>query len=524
MATGLLITNVGLMISIIITFAFAVFVFYKGPTKSNNLLLSLFSLSILIFEIAYIFGINANDFSTSRVFLQATVFSIFVACFGIHWIFTVLGKAEEKRNFIFAVYAIGFSLFVFYMINPSAFLLDSMSKMYFNNYFNPGEYYWISVVFFGAVVFCSIFHLIKSYFDTTDENTRKRLKYYFLSIIWGSFSGMSVLPLAFDFPIAPLPSLFIGFYAVPLAYGIVKYDLMDIRVVAKRAFWYGVAVVSISMLIISIGMSNVFLSERIPTFPVWLVPFLTACVALAIGTFVWYKIREVDNLKYEFFTVVTHKFRTPLTYIKWAAENIATAKSEEEKKDMVEEIKNANNKLVELTDLLVNVSSAERHSYAYMPEKVLMADIVKRIIGNFERRIEKKNIKLILDIDETVSEIYVDIRRMELAVQIIIENAISYTPLGGEIKISLKQEKKKCVLSVKDTGIGISSEEIAHLFSKFFRGKEAKLADTEGMGIGLFMARDIIESNKGSIGVESEGIGKGSTFIIKLPLVSFYLK
>lgn len=112
----------------------------------------------------------------------------------------------------------------------------------------------------------------------------------------------------------------------------------------------------------------------------------------------------------------------------------------------------------------------------------------------------------------------VDKRRMLFALQIIVDNAISYTPRTGKVSVTVSTESSSVYVQVIDSGIGIAKEDMSRLFNKFWRSKEAKTTDTEGMGIGLFMAREIIERHDGQIYATSEGLGKGSTFTIRLPI------
>jgi signal transduction histidine kinase len=100
----------------------------------------------------------------------------------------------------------------------------------------------------------------------------------------------------------------------------------------------------------------------------------------------------------------------------------------------------------------------------------------------------------------------------------MVDNAIGYTPLGGIVKISLRRTGRNTVCSITDTGIGMSKEDLPLIFSKFYRGKEARSTDTEGLGIGLYIAREIVNRHKGKMWAESDGANKGSTFSFSLPV------
>jgi signal transduction histidine kinase len=111
----------------------------------------------------------------------------------------------------------------------------------------------------------------------------------------------------------------------------------------------------------------------------------------------------------------------------------------------------------------------------------------------------------------------VDVEKIKLAVQNLIENAIKYTPNRGSIEVNLRANKKEVELSVKDTGVGIPEDQKSRIFTKFFRGSNVVRIDTEGSGLGLFISKNIIEAHGGRIWFDSEE-GVGTTFYFTLPV------
>jgi two-component system sensor histidine kinase SaeS len=111
-----------------------------------------------------------------------------------------------------------------------------------------------------------------------------------------------------------------------------------------------------------------------------------------------------------------------------------------------------------------------------------------------------------------------DATRLASIMDVMLENACIYSNAGGTVEVLLQEKNKNIVFSVSDSGIGIKSEDQKHIFTRFFRTYAAKVADTEGMGLGLAMAKSIIERHRGEIGVRSAGDGKGSTFWFSIPL------
>ncbi len=291
---------------------------------------------------------------------------------------------------------------------------------------------------------------------------------------------------------------------------------MNIKVIAKQAFSYGAIIGSIGGVVVLSEYLNLFFYSNYPGFPSWVIPVVSFVLVMSITFMVWKKIREVDLLKYEFITTVTHKFRTPLTQIRWASDNLVNIELPPEAKDQISYIVSANSKLVELTNLLVTVSGNEGTTYEYHTAKTNLKSIIDDTLSIIKTSLVSKNITMKLDINTDVF-VKCDATRIKFVTQTIIENAINYTPADGTISISLSQMDDKALFSVKDSGIGVSKSELPLIFSKFYRGSNARESDTEGMGIGLFLSKEIITRHNGKIWIESEGVGTGTTFSFSIP-------
>ena len=223
-------------------------------------------------------------------------------------------------------------------------------------------------------------------------------------------------------------------------------------------------------------------------------------------------------LKYEFITVITHKFRTPLTRIKWAAEDVSETVPVGKKGD-IDIILESERQLLALTDTLVHLSAADVSSLDYHMSPISIESIFQDLSGQYKTRAERKGVNLSFSASPGVF-IMIDPEKSSFIFQILLDNALSYTPRGGSIIIKAYAESdgRRGTIEVTDTGIGMSRETASRVFRRFYRGDNARHADTEGMGIGLFMAKSIVEKQNGKISVKSEGEGKGSTFSIHLPL------
>ena len=516
---NLLIHNIGSVLSAIAALSLALFTYFGHPRKVANTTLALTMFSVSVFYISHVIGVNLADPLASRTALMFNVSIIFIVMFNVHCVLAVIGQAHKKRFLIAFFYAVGISLTVFYWLQPDTFLAPSVPKLYFPNYYEAGNYHWVMRVIFNFII--PIYFLIAMFkaYQHGDPIMRNRLKYFFLALTLGYSIGFIPVLLVFNIPVNPNWGLFfIFFYAVPFVYGALSYQLLDIKIVAKRAFLYALIVVSMSLSIIFISFSNNFITARYPTFPLWLIPSLASLIAVGIGVFVWRKVRETDWLKYEFITVVTHKFRAPLTHIKWATEELMKIKLLPVQRQQIEDIKISNDRLVELTDLLTNVPEPGKEKYAYHREAVALGAFIRETVTPYLKWFSEKKVRIALQIAPNLPEVFFDQAKMRLALRTLLDNALAYTANGGAVIVAAKTTNRLAIIQVKDTGFGIAHQDQPQIFSKFFRSTAAKRADTEGLGIGLFMAKTIVQRHGGKIQVFSEGEGKGSSFTILLPL------
>ena len=283
----------------------------------------------------------------------------------------------------------------------------------------------------------------------------------------------------------------------------------------KAALTYGVTFAAAFGLIAFFNSSNLVIKEMYPDFPFWLTPLISAVIIEAVGIIVWRKIRQADILKEEFITTAAHKFRTPLTHIKWASENLNETPLKDDQKIQLGYIREGADKLVELTNILMNVSTTDDNAFDYHMRKTDLSSLVDESAAALRKQAAMKGISLKLDVAPGIRAVC-DASRIRFVIQTFIENAVHYTQKGGSIEVSLALEGSDAVYSVRDSGIGIDKAELPLLFSKFYRTVSARSTDTEGMGIGLFVSKGIVSRHRGKISAQSEGAGKGSIFSFSL--------
>jgi signal transduction histidine kinase len=146
-----------------------------------------------------------------------------------------------------------------------------------------------------------------------------------------------------------------------------------------------------------------------------------------------------------------------------------------------------------------------------------LAELVQQVVDSCNITAQRKQIKLHYTAPTELPLLAIDTQKMKLAIQNLIENAIKYSKAGSTVDVALVNKKKEVVLSIKDTGIGMSPETQEKIFVKFYRGKEATSLEPTGSGLGLYIVRNIIDKHHGHIDFVSK-LGQGSTFNIHLPV------
>ncbi len=514
----LILNNIATTGAVIIFTGLSLFVFLNNKKKESNIALALALLWVAIFFTSHLFGTNVKDPNLSQKILLWNVSTIFMATFNLHAIIALLNKARQMRLFIILMHLSVLIISILFFIFPEIFLLPSKPKMYFPNYYEPGPLNWVRLVLPFLVILPYAFYLMtKAYQQTSSIIEKKQIKYLSFAMLAGWAIGFIPNFLVYDIKIDPIlgvPAAFL--FSIPFIYGAIQYELFNIKVIAKQAFVYSVAVGLVGIIIAFLNFSSQWIAVLYPQFPLWLIYFSSSIVVVTVSIIIWKKMKENDLLKYEFLTAVTHKFRTPLTVIKWATENLSASDLSEEEKTQISYIKKENAKLVELTNMLIRISRNERDGYEYLIKKNNLSEAVDEVIDSLSAEASEKNIIIEKNYKPEIFA-YFDQTKINFVIQVILENAIHYNSKNSVVSVSLKEKGNSAICQIKDQGMGIAPADLPRLFIKFYRAQNAKLADTEGMGIGLSISKEIIENHGGKIWAESEGVNKGSVFAFTLP-------
>jgi len=233
------------------------------------------------------------------------------------------------------------------------------------------------------------------------------------------------------------------------------------------------------------------------------------------------RLAEASRMKSEFISVASHQLRSPLSNLRWAIELLMSGrlgKIEKKQEEYFKILKENSGRMMELISDLLIVSRIEQGTLPLKKQKFSLENLIKNLILEFKSFIQTSNIDVKFRSDDNLPDVFADPYQIRLVVENLLDNAIRYIKWRGEVKIDLLRKGANLYFEITDSGVGIPAEDKKHIFQKFFRSGNVLKYQTQGTGLGLYIAKAIVEKSGGKIGFSSQE-GVGSTFWFTLPLI-----
>jgi signal transduction histidine kinase len=383
-----------------------------------------------------------------------------------------------------------------------------------------------------------IYYLIKNYIFAKGKE-KQQLRYIFIGVI-----VMFTLITLFNFiyptvfknsRFIPLSAIFTFPFIAFTSYAILKHKLFNIKVAGTALVTFILAVITFAEIIFAEDLSRIIFRSSI------FILILVYGINLIRGVLKEVKqreeiqelakdlekanvrLKELDQLKTEFISLATHQIRAPLTAIKGYISLMQEGDYGEinsEAKKALDIIFTSTNNLVTIVGDFLDVSRIEQGRMKYEYSDFNLQELIQQVVTEYKPNVDKRGLVLHYTFEENKNyTIHADRGKIKQIIGNIIDNSIKYTP-KGEINISLSTKQNKALIKVADTGVGIPQGTMPKLFQKFTRAENANEANILGTGLGLYVAKQMIEAHQGRIWAESEGPNKGSQFYIELQTIS----
>lgn len=516
--------DLALIITAILNLGIGILVYLGKRASPVNISYAVLSLSAAFWIFGQLIMRNSQTVAIAALgahigYLSAVFIPAFLVYFSHIFPFRIQMSIYKK------VFLWGASFMIAIISVVPTFMIKEIRMQYWGKEVILGWPYHIYSLYFLVFMAWSLRNLFLKYIQISGLTIEKfQLRYVLAGLIPSAIFGLTfnlILPWVGNYTMIWLGPLFTIIMVVAIAYAIQKHHLMDVRVVATELF---TGLIAITLLI------QIFFVKNFQDFFIRLGTFILILVFsyfLLKGT-----IREVNELrrlseaKSEFISIASHQLRSPLTAIKGYVSMLfdgSFGTVDGQIKGILSKIYLSNERLIKLVEDLLNISKIEEGKLEFDFQKVNINDIIQSVVDELKSLAYEKGLTISFQ-PWPLSSIKLDPLKIRQVVTNLLDNAIKYTEMGGvfiEVKgheLGTGNNKKFIVVAVKDTGIGMTQEEIDGLFERFHRGVRIPKIHPEGSGLGLYIAKKIVEAHGGRIWAESEGKGKGSAFFVELPL------
>ncbi len=234
----------------------------------------------------------------------------------------------------------------------------------------------------------------------------------------------------------------------------------------------------------------------------------------------WQEAEAANRLKDEFLATLSHELRTPLNSIVGWTHILLSPAGRDQLELGLRAIERSALAQVRLVDNLLDVSRMVSGGMSLEPRPTALAPVIEGAVEDVRPAAEAKQIRLRPSLDAGEGIVIADPERLRQAVWNLLANAVKFTDRGGEVDVRLRQEGSRAEIEVADTGVGIPPEFLPHVFERFRQLDSSTTRSQGGLGLGLAIARHLVELHGGTLQARSGGEGQGSTFVVSLPLAS----
>lgn len=522
---------------VFISLVIGLYVYFNAKKELPNKILLVMTLaySVWVFLDSIFWASNRGDVIMFVWSIQVLVEPL-VHLSSLYLLYVFLYRKDLNFKYKFLLILLYSPLIV---LTPTKFILSSfdvgtcLSQESIYSYYS----YLIEIFYTSLIIYLGV----KKYFFEKDAQIRRQIIYLTSGIIillfafsWGAITGS----FTEDWNLAQYGLFGMPIFIAFLAYIIIKFKSFNLKLIGSNVLVLSLWILTASLLTIQdIDTSHA-------------VTGITLIISIIFGFILIQSVRnevsqreknerlafdltsannrllEIDKQKSEFVSFATHQLRAPLTAMKGYTSLILEGemgKVNADVKQAVKRIFDSSSTLENIVDDYLNISRIELGTLQYNFDMVNLKDVLDSVVEELKPNIEKKGLELNVVINSTGMNtrfmVRADKDKIRQVITNLIDNSVKYTP-SGSINVSLDKDtnRRKILISIKDTGVGISPDVMPKLFSKFVRADNANKQNIFGTGLGLYIASQIALAHHGRIWAESRGEGKGSEFYFELDM------
>jgi len=522
-----------------LTFGILVFIRSYGKKTKDGPFFSLLiiSASFWALSLATFEGISVINIYTK---ISGTIMYLSAALIPIAFLFFATTLNEEKNKIDLKKSQIFITVGSYILISlitviPGLVIKDFIQIQTSGKVVVLGPLYALYSLHIISFFIFSFVKLFKKYIGERDNVIKIQTRYVLAGIFITSVVGVTtnlILPALGNFnliwfgPIATIATVIMTGFAV------IKYNLWDFKLILTQILILLIAVMSL-MDLVTVTTFNDFLINLISFVIIVIISFLLINRIIREADDkekikelandlkkVNKRLKKLDKQKSEFVSIASHQLRTPIASLKGYSSMILEGTYGPVSKqvgEVVGRLFQSSQSLAMIIDDFLNLSRIERGKIEYTFSTKDVKPVLKQVINEITPRVEQKGLAISFSVTKAKKFIAnIDAEKIHQVFSNIIDNSIKYTPTGS-IKVELSKIENNILIKITDTGIGIPKGSEEDLFKKFKRLGNANGESVKGTGLGLYLAKEIINAHMGKIWAESKGKGKGSTFFIEIP-------
>lgn len=493
--------------------------------------------SVGIWSLAYYFWLGARSGEEARVFLGLlNMGAAFIPSTFFHWVRDIFSLSfRHVRWWLMGGY--GFALvFVLLGFTPH-FVKDFHTLGGFSYWPTAGDLYWTFILYYCVYLGLSIYFIGKLILTSASSRQTQRVAL----VISGALVITVIIGISNFLPWYKVTIWPWGSFLVPIAiflflYAMAQFNLMQMRTSLAQM---------LVLLMVGLAFTDIFSADRWTEFTTRTLLFLLVLSFAFLFLEIYRRdlkrqiqlqkltkdlqaankrLQELDKQKTEFLSIASHQLRGPVAVVRGYSSLLregSYGKLPPSAQEIIDRIEASSAAMAQMVDDFLNVTRIEQGRMQYDMHHFDLGQLVSLVCEEFSMRAKEKGLSFSCAIARQPAQYpyYGDQVKIRQVLANLIDNAIKYTP-SGWVRVSLSRgrgAKQEYVVTVEDSGIGIPPEEIPTLFSKFHRASNVQGANVSGTGLGLYIAKRLVEAHSGSIRIFSEGRGKGSRFVITLP-------